>query len=223
MSVGPQAVRGRSPLQQLIASSSWAGLYVGAYWAVKYLAVLFLFQAPALMSFLYIALTVPVPFIVYRIVRAYRNAVVGRPIQNQREARVRQWMKMESQASSRPFTFAEGYLYHVLVYIFAAVTVAILHFVFYAYVLPAHYDVIEEVLRQPQLNPFWEQAQITVDELMLALDNYSPAARAFDDVANNMVWGGIIGIPVAAILRTKLFFRKQNPSDNDGVDEDTSL
>ncbi|WP_329905420.1 DUF4199 domain-containing protein [Porphyromonas pogonae] len=171
----------------LFKVSARLGLVLGLYFILKYLCMLNFFRAPELLSLIYIFLTLMVPVIVYVLIKRYRD----------------------SRPADQPFGVMHGWQFGVMLYAFASILVALPHYVFYEYVLPAHIDQIEmmaeQLLQKPGMEEIFNQAfkGLTLTELIEKSMSVPAVTRVFNDISDNLFWGIIISIPIAFMLRKK--------------------
>lgn len=164
---------------QLLRSSAMAGLLFGAYWVLKYLCLMAIFAAP-MMAFLYLILTLMVPFLAYYLTKRYRNTF---------------------PPGSR-FSFMHGFRYSIMLYLFAALIVSIPHFIFYSRILPANMDLI--MAQMEQMSSILDQMYGSDwREIMSNAFNVKPAYRVGSDISTNVFWGIVFSIPVGLILKRK--------------------
>ena len=86
------------------------GTYMGAYWIFKFILFPLGFTIPFL-SFLYLSLTLGVPFLGYHYAKTYRNKVCGGVI-----------------------SFAHACLFTLFMYMFASLLVAVAHYIYFQFI-----------------------------------------------------------------------------------------
>ncbi|AUR48602.1 hypothetical protein PGTDC60_1432 [Porphyromonas gingivalis TDC60] len=164
----------------LFRLSSLMGLIFGAFWCLKYICVMLAFRIPFLLL-LYIPLTCFVPFLAYILTKRYRNVL----------------------PQEMRFSFMHGWQFSTLLYLFAAVLVAIPHYYFYAEIMPAHMPDIMAQLEQSSglmTQLFGTDEWREVMEQMLKV---RPMSRVINDISSNFFWGALFSIPVGLILKRK--------------------
>ncbi|GAD08497.1 hypothetical protein PORCAN_2145 [Porphyromonas crevioricanis JCM 13913] len=158
----------------LYGAAATYGLIFGAFWVIKYVFFMSAFRSP-LLGLLYLPLTSLDPVVAYYLTRRYRNSL-----------------------PERAFSFGQGWRFGVLLYFFAAILVSIPHYYFYHSILPQHLPLfmeqMEEVLRPMMDSSVWEEMQRN-------LTSTSPIKRVINDIWSNCIWGILLSLPVAAILR----------------------
>lgn len=148
------------------------GLAMGIFWVIKYLFLIFSSTIPSL-NLIYLALTVLVPFIAYYLTKRYRQDVGGR------------------------ISFFHAWRFGTMLYFFAALIVALEHFVFFQFIAPPDFlansvNQVVEVLKESQVST---EVIETVGRT-----NFTPIHMAIQGIFNNIFYGIILSIPVAAIV-----------------------
>lgn len=148
------------------------GLAMGIFWVIKYLFLIFSSTIPSL-NLIYLALTMLVPFIAYYLTKRYRQDVGGR------------------------ISFFHAWRFGTMLYFFAALIVALEHFVFFQFIAPPDFlansvNQVVEVLKESQVST---EVIETVGRT-----NFTPIHMAIQGIFNNIFYGIILSIPVAAIV-----------------------
>lgn len=179
---GNSAPNPKSYVSQMLYVASYMGLIFGGYWAVKYLAVLLIFSPyTSLLSVIYLLLTLPVPFVAAYLTKIYRDRY----------------------RTGSDFSFAEAYLFGVLLYFFAALIVALPHYYFYAEVLPKNIDFFREVFLYPSSEVATGAMKELGEQIVEQLRQIDPISQVFAEIMSNVVWGGLFSLIAAAFLRRK--------------------
>ena len=150
------------------------GLYLGLFWALKYLGMMFGGKVE-LLSSLYVGLTVVVPFIAYRFTLIYR-----------------------SQINSESFSFFHGWQFGVFLYTFAALVVSLLHFYYYKNMLGP--EGLSELMQQ-SFSLLSSTVDAQVLDQARQIGSLTPFQMTMQGILNNILAGAIFSIPVALLTR----------------------
>ena len=156
----------------LLASAMSYGFEMGCYWVFKYLFFMFSLQMP-LLSSLYWGMTIMVPYIAYRFTKRYREQLGGQ------------------------IGFFHAWQFGILLYFFAALIVSLAHYGFYRYIAPDDFltNSISEAVNLLQNSQIDNQLIQSLQEVRI-----TPIQMAIQGIFNNLFYGIIFSIPVAALL-----------------------
>lgn len=153
------------------------GLFMGIYWVIKYLFFIFSVTLSShTLSLVYTALTVIVPIFAFYMTKKYKNDIGG------------------------IISFFHAWRFGMMLYFFAAVIVSLAHFVFFQFIAPA--DFVMDAVGQ-FANVLKDQQVDTELVESLGNINMSPIHMAIQGIFNNVFYGIIFSIPVAAIICKK--------------------
>lgn len=156
----------------LLKGAMTYGLAMGIYWVVKYIFFIFSVSVPSL-SLVYWLLTLAVPFIADYMTKRYRHDIGGR------------------------ISFFHAWRFGTMLYFFAALIVSLEYFVFYQFIAPP--DFVANAIGQ--LTTALKDSQVNSDMLdSLSNIRISPIHMAIQGIFNNVFYGIILSIPVAALL-----------------------
>lgn len=156
----------------LLKGATTYGFAMGIYWVIKYLFLIFSNTVPGL-SLIYILLTLAVPFIAYYLTKRYRDDIGG------------------------SISFFHAWRFGTLLYFFAALIVAVEQFIFYQFFAPRDfmYDAANQLIEMLKDSPFATDVIEAVGRM-----NFSPIHMAVTGIFNNIFYGIVLSIPVAALL-----------------------
>ena len=156
----------------LLKSAMEFGFGMGCYCVFKYLFFMFSLQVP-LLSSLYWGLTIMVPYIAYRLTKRYRMQLGGQ------------------------IGFFHALQFGILLYFFAALIVSLVHYGFYRYIAPTDFltNSINEAIGLLQNSQIDNQLIQSLQEIKI-----TPIQMAIQGIFNNLFYGIIFSIPVAALL-----------------------
>ena len=159
----------------LLTSAMSFGFGMGCYWVFKYLFFMFSLQMP-LLSSLYWGMTIMVPYIAYRFTKRYREQLGGQ------------------------ISFFHAWQFGILLYFFAALIVSLAHYGFYRYIAPDDFltNSISEAVNLLQNSQIDKQLIQSMQEIRI-----TPIQMAIQGIFNNLFYGIIFSIPVAALLCRK--------------------
>lgn len=156
----------------LLKSAMSYGLAMGIYWVIKYLFFILGYSTPTLI-YIYWGLSLAVPFVAYQITKRYREEIGG------------------------SISFFHAWRFGTMLYLFAALIVSLEHFIFFQFIAPPDFlpNMAEQmvvILEQLQVNPK------TIESISHA--NFTPIHMAIQGIFNNIFYGIILSIPVAAFV-----------------------
>ena len=133
---------------------------------------MFSLQMP-LLSSLYWGMTIMVPYIAYRFTKRYREQLGGQ------------------------IGFFHAWQFGILLYFFAALIVSLAHYGFYRYIAPDDFlaNSISEAVSLLQNSQIDNQLIQSLQEVRI-----TPIQMAIQGIFNNLFYGIIFSIPVAALL-----------------------
>lgn len=156
----------------LLKGAMTYGFSLGIYWVVKYLFLIFSIQMPGL-SIVYVAMTLAVPFIAYFLTKRYKSDIGG------------------------AISFFHAWRFGTMLYFFAALIVSLIHFVFFQFFAPQ--DFLYNATKQ--MVDLLKNSQMDTEVIeSISKMNISPIQMAIQGIFNNVFYGIILSIPVAAIL-----------------------
>ena len=160
---------------KLISRAMTYGFIMGLIWSVKYLFFIFSFQVHAL-GRVYWGCTLAVPYIAYIFTKRYRNEIGG------------------------AISFFHAWRFGLMTYSFAALIVALPHFIFYEFIAPD--DFIANAFKQT-VDMFKEADMTNIADMTSAIKsiNLSPIHMAVQQIFNNIFYGILFSLPVAALLK----------------------
>lgn len=157
----------------LLKSAMSYGLAMGIYWIFKYIFFIIGYTRPAFMS-VYWGCTLAVPFIAYVLTKRFREDLGG------------------------SIRFSQAWRFGVMIYFFAALIVSLAHYIFFKYIvspdyLPSMIDSMTQILTSANVSP---EAVKNLTQI-----NITPIHMAIQGIFNNIFYGIVLSIPVAAIVQ----------------------
>ena len=156
----------------LIQSAMRYGFPLGMFWVFKYLFYMGSLKFPYLVS-IYWGLSLVVPYVAYLLTKRYKNDLGG------------------------SIGFFRAWQFGIFLYFFAALIVSVMHYVFYRFVAPP--DFVKSAIDQTLESLTQLHADSKVIQSVKALD-FSPIHMALQGILNNVFYGIVFSIPVAALL-----------------------
>ncbi len=168
------------------------GTYMGGFWILKFFLFPLGMRVPSL-SFLFVGLTLCVPFLGYYFVRLYRNAVCGGVI-----------------------GFMHAWSFTVFMYLFAALLVAVAHFLYFRFIdhgflLNAYQSQVETMLAGDNsgLAPYEGMLREALD----AASRLTPVDIVLQLLWSNVFFGIVLAIPTALVVMRR---RRRGDASTDG-------
>ncbi|MCD7848371.1 MAG: DUF4199 domain-containing protein [Parabacteroides sp.] len=159
----------------LLKSAMSYGLAMGIYWVIKYLFLIFGYSIPALI-YIYEILSLAVPFIAYYLTKRYRQDIGGN------------------------ISFFHAWRFGIMLYFFAALIVSIEHFIFFQFIAPP--DFISNTINMA-MNTL-KNADVNSEVIdAISRTNFTPTHMAIQQIFNNIFYGIILSVPVAALVCRK--------------------
>ncbi len=154
-------------------SAMYYGLLLGIFWVIKYIFFIWGSSSP-LMGAVYWVLTPFTIVIAYAFTRMYKIQIGGK------------------------IGFFHAWQFGILLYFFAALIVSLAHYVFYQYIAPPDFiatsmDQVIHMMKEMDLNSPMKDA---IDQLSTP----TPIQMAIQGIFNNVFYGVVFSIPIAALL-----------------------
>lgn len=161
----------------LLKGAMTYGFAMGIFWVVKYLFFIFGVSVPVL-SYVYIFLTMAVPFVAYKMTKKYEQEV------------------------GKPISFFHAWRFGTMLYFFAALIVSLVHFVFYQFIAPPDFlsNAMGQMMEVLKALPVQMETEMVEQ---LSKTPLTPSLMVIQGVFNNVFYGIIFSLPVAAILCRK--------------------
>lgn len=158
------------------------GTYMGAYWVLKFILFPLGLTIPFLL-FLFIGLTLGVPFMGYYYARMYRNKICGGEI-----------------------SFVQAWIFTVFMYMFAALLTATAHFIYFrfidqGFIINTYTVLLDNALQAgvPGMGTYISQFK----EAMEVVRSLSPIDITLQLLSQNVFYGSILAIPTALVVMKK--------------------
>lgn len=148
------------------------GFSLGIFWIVKYIFYMFSMRFSYLVV-IYWGMSLVVPYLAYLLTKRYREDLGG------------------------VISFSQAWRFGVLIYLFAAMLVSIMHYVFYRFVAPP--DFLSSAVEQTIASLKQMQVDSKVISSIESM-NFSPIHMALQGILNNIFYGIILSLPVAALV-----------------------
>ena len=148
------------------------GFSLGIFWIVKYIFYMFSMRFSYLVV-IYWGMSLVVPYLAYLLTKRYREDLGG------------------------VISFSQAWRFGVLIYLFAAMLVSVMHYVFYRFVAPT--DLLSSAVEQTIASLKQMQVDSKVISSIESM-NFSPIHMALQGILNNIVYGIILSLPVAALV-----------------------
>lgn len=148
------------------------GFSLGIFWVVKYIFYMFSMRFSYLVV-IYWGMSLVVPYLAYLLTKRYREDLGG------------------------VISFSQAWRFGVLIYLFAAMLVSVMHYVFYRFVAPP--DFLSSAVEQTIASLKQMQVDSKVISSIESM-NFSPIHMALQGILNNIFYGIILSLPVAALV-----------------------
>ena len=169
--------QGSSNIQQY---AMYFGTYMGIYWILKFILFPLSFKIPFL-SFLFVGLTLGVPFMGYYYLKIFRDKACGGVI-----------------------SFRKAFAFTFLVYMFAAMLAAVAHFIYFQFIdhgaiYLAMETQITVFLAANQGSTEYTSLEEAFKEALDYMASLTPTDITLDNLSRNTFLGIILAIPTALI------------------------
>ena len=148
------------------------GFSLGIFWVVKYIFYMFSMRFSYLVV-IYWGMSLVVPYLAYLLTKRYREDLGG------------------------VISFSQAWRFGVLIYLFAAMLVSVMHYVFYRFIAPP--DFLSSAVEQTIASLKQMQVDSKVISSIESM-NFSPIHMALQGILNNIFYGIILSLPVAALV-----------------------
>ncbi|WP_291529527.1 DUF4199 domain-containing protein [Bacteroides sp. UBA939] len=158
-----------------------SGTYLGGFWILKFILFPLGVTVPFFI-FLFIGLTLCVPFVAYYYVRAYRNHVCNGSI-----------------------GFLHAWIFTVFMYMFAALLASVAHYIYFRFVdqgfiLNAYENLLNTFTDKtlPDMDKYID----SLKESLNVLRSLSPIDITMQLISKNVFYGTLLAIPTALMIST---------------------
>lgn len=164
------------------------GTYMGIYWILKFILFPISFHIPFL-SFLFVILTLAVPFIGYYYAKMYRDKICGGSIQ-----------------------FSHAVLFSIFMYMFASLLVAVAHYVYFqfidrGFIVNSYTELWNKLLIQ---TPALAESQDIIKETIDTARSLTSINITMQILSLDVFWGSILAIPTGLMV-----MKKPRPGNNE--------
>ena len=172
---------------ELVSNSARrTGTLLGLFWIVKFI----LFPIGLLSSFvqfLFILLTLAVPFIVYYLVKSARD---------------------KKELFNGTLSFYEAFTYTLMVYFYASLLVAVAHYIYFqfidhGFVFNQYQEMVDSFSQIAESNA---NLSTSIEQLNKNIDmmrSFTPIQLTFELMMNNLMWGFMMALPTAGFVMKK--------------------
>lgn len=154
------------------------GTYMGGFWILKFILFPVGLSVPFLL-FLFMGLTLCVPFMGYYYVRMYRNQVCGGGI-----------------------SFLHAWIFTVFMYMFAALLAAVAHYIYFRFIDHGYVintcETMVDTLAQSNM-PGMDSYIATYQEALETALLLSPIDITLQMISSNVFWGSILAFPTRLV------------------------
>lgn len=163
------------------------GTYMGIYWILKFILFPLGFHIPFL-SFLFIILTLAVPFVGYHYVKMYRDKICGGVIQ-----------------------FSHAVLFSIFMYMFASLLVAVAHYVYFQFIdhgflINSYYELWNKLTTH---TPSLAENENIIKETIDSASSLTSINITMQLLSWNVFWGSLLAIPTGLMV-----MKKAEPGNN---------
>lgn len=155
------------------------GTYMGGFWILKFILFPVGLSVPFLL-FLFMGLTLCVPFMGYYYARMYRNQVCGGGI-----------------------SFLHAWVFTVFMYMFAALLAAVAHYIYFRFIDHGYVintcETMVDTLAQSNM-PGMDSYIATYQEALETARLLSPIDITLQMISSNVFWGSILAFPTALFV-----------------------
>lgn len=158
------------------------GTYMGLYWIVKFIFFP-LGLNNSFLLFLFIGLTLAVPFLGFHYTRTFRNKVCGGAI-----------------------TFMQSWAFMIFMYLFASLLTAVVHYIYFRYIDHGHVmDVYTNLIENAQSVPGFTEmiAQYQIPEAIKMIRSMSAIEITMQLLSQNMLYCSILSLITAPFVAKK--------------------
>lgn len=158
------------------------GTYMGIYWVAKFI-LLPLGMTNSLLMFLFVGLTIAVPFVGYYYARSFRDKICGGSI-----------------------TFIQSWVFMIFMYLFASLLVAVAHYIYFRYIdngymVDAYEAAFEQIKNMPEMAATLEQ--YPYQEAVDTLRALTPIEITMQFLSSNMLFCSILSLITAPFIARK--------------------
>lgn len=159
------------------------GTYMGIYWILKFILFPVGLTIPFLM-FLFVGLTLGVPFMGYYYARTYRDKVCGGSIK-----------------------FLQAWVFTVFMYMFAALLTAVVHYIYFrfidhGFIINTYMEMLEKGSQTPQFTAM--ESYITqLKDMLELIRTLPPIDITMQLMSQNVFYGSILAVPTALLVMRK--------------------
>lgn len=158
------------------------GTYMGVYWIAKFI-LLPIGLSNSILLFLFVILTIAVPFVGYRYARSFRDNVCGGTI-----------------------SFTQSWIFMFFMYLFASLLTAVAHYVYFRFFdngmfIDTYAANMEELKAIPALEEVIKQS--AYESTIELVRSYTPIEIAMQLFTNNMFWSSIIALITTPFVTKK--------------------
>lgn len=158
------------------------GTYMGIYWILKFILFPLGLSIPFLL-FLFVGLTLGVPFMGYYYARIFRDKVCGGSIK-----------------------FLQAWVFTVFMYMFASLLAAVAHFIYFrfidhGFIVQTYMTMLENMnnTNVPGMGAYIEQLRDVMD----TISSLTPIDITLQLVSQNVFYGSLLAIPTALFVMRK--------------------
>ncbi|MGL5979978.1 MAG: DUF4199 domain-containing protein [Phocaeicola sp.] len=159
------------------------GTIMGIFWIFKFILFFLGLQVPFL-GFLFIGLTIAVPFVAYRLVNSYRKNFCENNI-----------------------PFSHAFLFTNSVFFYASLLSAVAHYIYFRYMdngfLIEQYTTSLDTLKTTMVDPEVQQSILRMEEAFQQLSALTPIEMTFQLISQNIFFGLLTALILALIVMRK--------------------
>jgi hypothetical protein len=174
--------------KELLESAMFYGFFLGLFWAVKYVFFIWGCTIYPFMGTVYVILSSLTIVFAYLLTKVYKIR------------------------SGRRISFFHAWKFGVLLYFFAALIVSLEHYFFYRYIAPP--DFLANATKQTVI---FLVDNLNLDPEMGAanqIPKLTPIKMTIQGIFNNVFYGVMFSVPVAAIVSTRKIKDSSNQAEN---------
>lgn len=175
------------------------GTYMGFFWIVKFAFFPLGLTIPFL-EFLFLILTILVPFVGYYLTRLYRDKVCGGGI-----------------------SFGHAWVFTTFMYMFAALLTSVGHYIYFrfidnGFVASAYIEMVKQLGKSQPADLGDSLKQI--EDAIKMLGNLRPIELIMQLLSQNVIYGAFMALPIAFFVKKRVLVTMEDSKEENNQEED---